>query len=136
VLERVRRFLHHPIATLRQTDEGTVMVGDSQEEAGFDDSVGMAILATLADRAVRTFPTLRDVRINRTWAALRVMSPDGFPVYDQSRTHPGAFLVTCHSGVTLAAAHALELAPQIVSGELERRLQPFSAERLNVQKAS
>jgi len=112
------------------------MVGDSQEEAGFDDSVGMAILATLADRAVRTFPTLRDVRINRTWAALRVMSPDGFPVYDQSRTHPGAFLVTCHSGVTLAAAHALELAPQIVSGELERRLQPFSAERLNVQKAS
>ena len=79
VLERVRRFLHHPIATLRQTDEGTVLVGDSQEEAGFDDSVGMAILATLADRAVRTFPTLRDVRINRTWAALRVMSPDGFP---------------------------------------------------------
>ena len=71
VLERVRRFLHHPIATLRQTDEGTVLVGDSQEEAGFSDSVGMAILATLADRAVRTFPTLRDVRINRTWAALR-----------------------------------------------------------------
>ena len=136
VLERVRRFLHHPIATLRQTDEGTVLVGDSQEEAGFNDSVGMAILATLADRAVRTFPTLRDVRINRTWAALRVMSPDGFPIYDQSRAHPGAFLATCHSGVTLAAAHALELAPQIVAGELELRLQPFSAERLNVQKAA
>jgi glycine/D-amino acid oxidase-like deaminating enzyme len=76
----------------------------------------MAILATLADRAVRTFPTLRDVRINRTWAALRVMSPDGFPIYDQSRAHPGAFLATCHSGVTLAAAHALELAPQILLG--------------------
>ena len=136
VLERVRRFLHHPIATLRQTDEGTVLVGDSQEEAGFNDSVGMAILATLADRAVRTFPTLRDVRINRTWAALRVMSPDGFPIYDQSRAHPGAFLATCHSGVTLAAVHAIELAPQIVAGELERRLQPFSAERLNVQKAA
>jgi len=136
VLERVRRFLHHPIATLRQTDEGTVLVGDSQEEAGFNDSVGMAILATLADRAVRTFPTLRDVRINRTWAALRVMSPDGFPIYDQSRAHPGAFLATCHSGVTLAAVHALELAPQIVAGELEPRLQPFSAERLNVQKAA
>ncbi|HEY1436765.1 MAG TPA: FAD-dependent oxidoreductase [Casimicrobiaceae bacterium] len=136
VLERVRRFLHHPIATLRQTDEGTVLVGDSQEEAGFNDSVGMAILATLADRAVRTFPTLRDVRINRTWAALRVMSPDGFPIYDQSRAHPGAFLATCHSGVTLAAAHALELAPQIVAGDLDPRLQPFSAERLNVQKAA
>lgn len=136
VLERVRRFLHHPIATLRQTDEGTVLVGDSQEEAGFSEEVGMAILATLADRAIRTFPALRDVRINRTWAALRVMSPDGFPIYEQSRTQPGAFLVTCHSGVTLAAVHALELAPLIAAGELGSRLQPFSAERLHVQEAA
>jgi glycine/D-amino acid oxidase-like deaminating enzyme len=136
VLERVRRFLRHPIATLRQTDEGTVLIGDSQEEAGFDDTVGMAILATLADRAVRTFPALRDVRINRTWAALRVMSPDGFPIYDQSRAQPRAFLATCHSGVTLAAVHALELAPLIAGGELGSRLQPFSAERLHVQQAA
>ena len=131
VLERVRRFLEHPIATLRQTDEGTVLVGDSQEEAGFDDTVGLAVLATLADRAVRTFPSLAGVRINRTWAALRVMSPDGFPIYEQSRTMPGAFLVTCHSGVTLAAAHALELAPMLAAGELEARVAPFfSTERL------
>lgn len=136
VLERVRRFLHHPIATLRQTDEGTVLIGDSQEEAGYDDTVGLAVLATLADRALRTFPALRDVRINRTWAALRVMSPDGFPVYEQSRAVPGAFLATCHSGVTLAAAHALELAPLIAAGDLGPRLQPFTAERLHVQKAA
>jgi hydrogen cyanide synthase HcnC len=136
VLERLRRFLHHPLATLRQTDEGTVLIGDSQEEAGFDDTVGMAILATLAERAVRIFPALRDARITRTWAALRVMSPDGFPIYDQSRAQPGAFLATCHSGVTLAAAHALELVPQIAAGELDSRLQPFSAERLHVQKAA
>jgi glycine/D-amino acid oxidase-like deaminating enzyme len=131
VLERVQRFLRHPISTLRQTDEGTVLIGDSQEEAGFDDTVGLAILATLADRAVRTFPSLAGVRINRTWAALRVMSPDGFPIYEQSRTAPGAFLVTCHSGVTLAAAHALELAPMLAAGALEARAAPFSTERLH-----
>jgi glycine/D-amino acid oxidase-like deaminating enzyme len=130
VLERVKRFLQHPISTLRQTDEGPVLIGDSQEEAGFDDTVGLAVLATLADRAVRTFPSLGEVRINRTWAALRVMSPDGFPIYEQSRTAPGAFLVTCHSGVTLAAAHALELAPMLAAGELEARVAPFSTERL------
>ena len=39
--------------------------------------------------------------------ALRVMSPDGLPIYEQSPTAPGAFLITCHSGVTLAAVHAL-----------------------------
>ena len=53
----------------------------------------------------------RDARVVRAWAALRVMSPDGFPIYAQSRAHPGAFVATCHSGVTLAAAHAHVLAP-------------------------
>lgn len=136
VLERMRRFLEYPISTLRQTDEGTVLIGDSQEEAGFDDSTGLSILATLADRATRTFPALRNVRITRTWAALRVMSPDGFPIYAQSPSHPGAFVATCHSGVTLAAAHALELAPAIAAGDLGARLQPFSPERFDVSKAA
>lgn len=136
VLERVRPFLAHPMSTLRQTDEGTVLIGDSQEEAGFDDAVGTAVLATLADRAVRVFPALRDVRVNRTWAALRVMSPDGFPIYEQSASQRGAFVATCHSGVTLAAAHALELAPRVAAGDLGPELRPFSSERLHVQEAA
>jgi hydrogen cyanide synthase HcnC len=136
VLERVRRFLHYPMATVRQTDEGTVLIGDSQEEAGFNDTAVTAITATQAERATRIFPGLRDVRVNRTWAALRVMSPDGFPIYEQSPTQPGAFVVTCHSGVTLASAHVFDLAPRIAAGELGPKMKPFSAERLNVQKAA
>jgi glycine/D-amino acid oxidase-like deaminating enzyme len=135
-LERVRRFMHCPMGTLRQTDEGTVLIGDSQEEAGFDTTTGSAVLATLADRARRIYPMLADVRVVRTWAALRVMSPDGFPVYEQSRVAPGAFVATCHSGVTLAAAHALELAPRIAAGDLGAPLAPFTSERFHVSKAA
>ncbi|MFP3336389.1 FAD-dependent oxidoreductase, partial [Pseudomonas sp. SIMBA_064] len=72
----------------------------------------------LADRALRTLPALREVRVVRSWAALRGMSQDGFPIYQQSETCPGAFVATCHSGVTLAAAHALKLAPMIAAGKL------------------
>jgi len=136
VLERVRRFLDYPLSTLRQTDEGTVLIGDSQEEVGFDDSLDTAVLATLASRAAQAFPFLREARVNRTWAALRVMSPDGFPIYEQSASAPGAFVATCHSGVTLAAAHALELAPRIVAGDLGSELASFSSERLHVPKAA
>lgn len=130
VLERVRPFLAYPMATIRQTDEGTVLIGDSQEEGGFDESLKISISAVQAERALRIFPGLRDVRVNRTWTALRVMSPDGFPIYEQSASQPGAFLVTCHSGVTLAGAHALDLAPRIAAGNLGADMQPFSAERL------
>ncbi len=136
VLERVRPFLAYPLSTLRQTDEGTVLIGNSHEDAGFDDSAGTAVCATLAERALRIFPGLRDVRVTRTWAALRVLSPDGFPIYDRSASQPGAFIVTCHSGVTLAAAHALELAPRIAAGDLGADLRPFSARRLSVSKAA
>ncbi|HUH95174.1 MAG TPA: FAD-binding oxidoreductase [Casimicrobiaceae bacterium] len=135
-LERVRRFLAYPMSTVRQTDEGTVLIGDSQDEAGFDVTVDTAIAATEAARAVRIFPALAHARVTRMWAALRVMTPDAFPIYEQSASQPGAFVATCHSGVTLAAAHAFELAPRIAAGELGPDLHPFSAERFHVRKAA
>jgi glycine/D-amino acid oxidase-like deaminating enzyme len=132
-LERVPPFLPVPLETIRQTDEGTVLLGDSQQERGFDESVDPAVLKAIAARAVRVFPFLRDVRVVRAWAALRVMSPDGFPIYAQSRAHPGAFLATCHSGVTLAAAHALDLAVAIRTGALGAEYHPFAMERFDVR---
>ncbi|KAI3591205.1 Opine oxidase subunit B2 [Cupriavidus sp. U2] len=134
VLERTRRLLDTPLVTLRQNDEGSWLVGDSQEDAGYADHVTtLPVLATLADRAVRTLPALRDVRAVRAWSALRVRAKDGFPVYEQSATHPGAFIVTCHSGVTLAATHAMHLAPMIAAGALAPELDTFSTRRFHVQ---
>jgi glycine/D-amino acid oxidase-like deaminating enzyme len=130
VTERVKPFLLHPIVTLRQTDEGSVMIGDSREEDVNPAAMTLDVNALIAQRAVRMFPMLSNVNIVRTWRAIRVMPADGFPIYDQSRTHPGAFLVTCHSGVTLAAAHALHLAPMIAAGSLDEvRVGAFSAKR-------
>ncbi|MFI5024390.1 MAG: NAD(P)/FAD-dependent oxidoreductase [Alphaproteobacteria bacterium] len=136
VTEKVRRFLDYPIATVRQTDEGGVLIGDSVEEAGFDDSVGLGVLSTMATRAVRMFPRLAALNVVRTWAALRVMTKDGFPIYDRSESCPGAFVATCHSGVTLAAGHALFLAPMLVAGALAPELAVFSARRFDVSQAA
>jgi hydrogen cyanide synthase HcnC len=137
VTEKTAPFLHYPVSTVRQTDEGGVMLGDSQEEAGFDPTVGQAVISVLADRAQRMFPKLGALNIVRTWAALRVMTQDGFPIYDQSTQCRGAFVATCHSGVTLAAAHALELAPLIAAGDLPaEKFQTFSSRRFHVQKAA
>jgi glycine/D-amino acid oxidase-like deaminating enzyme len=136
VTEKTAPFLHYPVQTVRQTDEGGVMLGDSQEEAGADPTVTTPVIAVLADRAVRMFPQIANLNIVRTWAALRVMTKDGFPVYDQSSSCPGAFSAACHSGVTLAAAHALVLAPRIAAGQLPEDFQAFSARRFDVQAAA
>jgi hydrogen cyanide synthase HcnC len=137
VTEKAAPFLSYPVSTVRQTDEGGVMVGDSQEEAGFAAEVGQPILSVMAERAVRMFPLLGSLNVVRTWAALRVMTQDGFPIYDASETCPGAFIATCHSGVTLAANHALTLAPLIATGTLPKdEFGVFSARRFDVPAAA
>lgn len=136
VTEKAAPFLTHPIVTLRQTDEGGIMIGDLLEEVGADTHTGLGVLATMAERAVRMFPLLGRLNVVRTWAALRVMTPDGFPIYDQSVAAPGAFLCTCHSGVTLAAVHADELAAMIAGNGLPDTLAPFSGRRFDVPAAA
>jgi glycine/D-amino acid oxidase-like deaminating enzyme len=133
VTEKVAPFMNYVVHTIRQTDEGSVMISDSVEEAGFDVSVGSGILAAMADRAVRMFPHLAKLNVVRCWAALRVMPQDGYPIYDQSKACPGAFIATCHSGVTLAAAHAVLLPPCIDMGNLPNEsLAAFSTRRFDV----
>jgi glycine/D-amino acid oxidase-like deaminating enzyme len=130
VTERLQPFLKHPVVTVRQTDEGTVMIGDSKEEGITPEGTNMGIAAVEADRAMRMFPVLENVNVVRTWTGVRVMTQDGFPIYDQSETHPGAFVACCHSGVTLAANHALTIAPMIAKGALDPELVgAFSATR-------
>jgi glycine/D-amino acid oxidase-like deaminating enzyme len=135
-LERMPRFLAFPLGTIRQTDEGTVLIGDSQQDCGFDETLGMDVLATIAARAVRVFPALATVRVIRAWAALRVMSADGFPIYEQSAAHPGAFIAACHSGVTLAAVHTYAFAPAVAAGTLPESFRPFAGSRFDVPQAA
>ncbi|MCJ2115194.1 FAD-binding oxidoreductase [Methylobacterium sp. J-001] len=137
VTERTREVLALPTHVVRQTDEGSLLLGDSKEDMGFDTlSQTPAIMRAIAQRAVQTFPWIAELNIVRAWAALRVMSPDGKPIYDESERCPGAFLANCHSGVTLAGAHAHLLAPMIAAGALAPEMSPFSARRFDVQKAA
>lgn len=129
VTERLQPFLKHPTAHVRQTGEGVVQIGDSKEDVGMDDGTTIEQLSRIAERATRFFPLLAGVNIVRTWGALRVMSPDGLPIYQASTQHPGAFVVTCHSGVTLAAQHAGPLVDWIRGGAMPDDTTGFNAER-------
>lgn len=136
VTERAQPFLKYPVVTLRQTDEGTVMIGDSKEEGTNPDAMTLDVNSVMADRAIRFFPRLAGLNVVRTWSGIRVMTADGFPIYDQSESCPGAFVTCCHSGVTLAANHALTIAPMIAAGRLDPQVvAPFSARRFHLPPA-
>lgn len=136
VTERLAPLLPIPASGLRQTAEGTVMIGVTQEEVGFDLGTTTEGAVRMVKRALRTLPVLAQARLVRQWACLRVMTPDGNPVYAQSLTHPGASIVTCHSGVTLASYHAGALASTLLQDSFTSALDIFHHDRFNVQQAA
>ena len=135
VTEKTTPLLTLPTHVIRQMDEGTVIIGDSQEDVGFDEGTELGVLGNIAERALASIPALAKLRVVRAWGALRVMSPDGFPLYQQSARHRGAFAFSVHSGVTLAPIHAYQLADAVALGALPEALMPFNEDRLALQAA-
>ncbi|MFD2740927.1 NAD(P)/FAD-dependent oxidoreductase [Sulfitobacter aestuarii] len=136
ITEKLGNRLPFLSSTIRQVDEGGVQIGGTKANAGLDDRETLPIMSKLAHHAVTVFPALADVRVVRAWGALRVMSPDGYPVYAKSSLYPGAFLVTCHSGVTLAPLHASVLADWIMNTSPTPDLEAFDECRFALSHAA
>ncbi len=136
ITEKLVERLPFLSSTIRQVDEGGVQIGGTKADAGMDDSETLDVMTRLARHAVTVFPALADVRVVRAWGALRVLSPDGYPVYARSTRHPGACLVTCHSGVTLAPLHASVLADWIEGTSAAPDLEAFDETRFTLPDAA
>ena len=131
VTEKISPILNRPSVTIRQVDEGAIQIGDSQEQAGFNDNETQAQMSRIARNAIKVMPKLAQLRLVRAWGSLRVMSPDGLPIYHQSHTMPGAFLITCHSGITLAATHSTNLSLWLTGHKNAPELSGFSEDRFH-----
>lgn len=129
VTERIAPRFNVTSNVMRQTPEGSLLIGATHENVGEDDRVDRAGLRNVAHFGVSAFPFVRKLRVMRSWGALRVMTPDGYPIYEQVPGHRGAFVITVHSGITLAAAHARRLAPAIAAGSLPDELAAFASAR-------
>ena len=112
------------------------MLGTTHDDAGLDTSTTAEAAIALSKRAIQRIPALANVTLVRHWAGLRIMTPDSYPIYTESETHPGAFAALCHSGVTLASSHASLVAESIADGRLPHSLEAFHQRRFDVSKAA
>lgn len=132
ITERMPKLMNRPNVEVRQVNEGGIQIGASKSEVGLNDREDLVTVAQLARHAVDMFPKLARAKLVRSWAALRIKSPDGLPIYQESPDHPGAYLVTCHSGITLAAAHSDSLTAWLTGAQDAPDLSAFSEERFSV----
>ncbi|MFK7997868.1 MAG: NAD(P)/FAD-dependent oxidoreductase [Granulosicoccus sp.] len=132
ITEKLPFFLRYPSGTLRQVNEGGIQIGATKAEVGLNDNEDIPTIARLAKHATDVFPHLGKAQLVRSWAALRIMSPDGLPIYQRSPEFPHATFVTCHSGITLSAIHARLIPEWILLHNTAPDVSLFSESRFNV----
>ncbi len=111
--------------------DGSLVVGATQEHTGFDCRVTAAGVAQLLSAALRVVPALADCRFREAWAGLRPATPDRLPLIGRVPGVDGLVLATGHfrNGILLAPVTA-ELVCDLVLGKgLPEEAAPFSPAR-------
>jgi glycine oxidase len=112
--------------------DGSMFIGATQEEAGFDKKTAVSAVSELFARAVQLLPVLAKAEFVNTWAGLRPGTRDGLPFMGISSQAPGLIMASGHyrNGILLAPATG-RLIKQLVLGEQpDIDLAPFSPDRL------
>jgi len=126
--------LYGPHGYLVPKRDGTVYVGATVEEAGFDCRVTAAGIAQLLELATRLAPALADATFVRAWAGLRPGSPDQRPILGPVPGLEGVSLAVGHfrNGILLAPITGELLAQHVLGQPTALPLDPFSLARFAV----
>jgi glycine/D-amino acid oxidase-like deaminating enzyme len=101
------------------TRGGTILIGASRERVGFDTTLSVKVVETLARQAVAIFPFLARVNLLRVYRGFRPYCPDHLPVIGPDRRVPGVIHACGHEGAGIGlAAGTASLVTDYVTGAL------------------
>ena len=114
----VRPLLLHGKHYLVPRGDGRVLVGSTEEDAGFDARPTAGAIADLLDFAETLLPSLAQATVERCWAGLRPGSPDGKPYLGAVPGVDNLFVAAGHfrSGIQLSPGTALVM-KELIFGE-------------------
>lgn len=112
-------------------DDGTLLVGATMEDVGFDEHTTASGVKGLIDAACRVIPSASAAHVAATRAGLRPATPDGLPLIGWSSVAPGVMYATGHfrNGVLLAPLTASLVADAMLDGRIDPALATTSPAR-------
>lgn len=127
VCQKVLNLKLIPSLDIRQSQDGTILLGHSNEDRGYDLSIEEDVVQRIINNAVRILPMLKNMNLIRSWSSLRIIPKDGKAIYDtiDNTLH----IVSTHSAITFAPVHVNEVSKSILSGKMPDNLQDFSLNR-------
>ncbi len=136
----LRHIIFGEAAYLAPKQDGTVVVGATREEVGFDKHLTAGGVSWLLSTAYRLIPSLEQSAIEQMWVGLRPKTPDNLPILGQAPGWENVTLATGHGsvGIMLSAITGQTIAELLVSGTAPDLIRPFALERpadLNAEDA-
>jgi len=115
------------------TEHGNFLIGSSREFVGFDTRCNHHVLELMARRALRFFPTIRDIHVIRSYAGLRPYTPDHLPIVSRVPTVPGLYVAAGHEGdgIGLAPITGKVISEMILGKPTSIATEPLQLDRFN-----
>lgn len=131
----LRRIVEHGKNYLVPRDDGRILVGATEEDAGFDTRTTSAGVCDLLAEAIALCPALADTELERAWAGLRPGSMDTRPYLGRAPGFKNLFVATGHkrAGLQLSPATAEVMADLILGRPPRIDLTAFRINREPVQ---
>jgi glycine oxidase len=106
---------------------GTVVVGATKAEVGFDTSVSEGGVLHLLEVATQLLPALASCSIDRMWAGLRPKIPDSRPILGPLPSWKNVIIASGHGGfgVLLSAITGETIAELVTIGQAPEAIRPF-----------
>lgn len=124
--ERVadERTTEHGVAlVLEPTESQNFLIGSSRQFVGYDGSVDIQVVETIAKRTMRFFPKLDDVNIIRSYTGFRPYTADHLPIVSAVDEVPGFYIAAGHEGDGIALATGTgKMMEEIVNEKSEKTL--------------
>ena len=121
-------------SVVESTASGTVLIGSSRQQVGFDAGLRVDALAEIAGKAIGLFPFLADAAVMRCYGGFRPFMPDHLPVIGEDPRMPGLWHAAGHEGagigLSLATAELLRDLMQSTPTQIDAT--PFSAARASL----
>src|SRR5699024_1565768 len=118
------RTTEHGVAlVLEPTESQNFLVGSSRQFVGYDSSIDIQVVETIAKRALRFFPKLDDIKIIRSYTGFRTFTEDDLPIVSAVEEIPGFYIAAGHEGDGISLATGTgKLMEEIVNERTETSL--------------
>ncbi len=129
--QQLRRILWSERCYIVPWQNGTVLVGATEEDAGFDERTTLAGIQDLIDAACELVPHAWTASLLAAKVGLRPATPDHIPIIGWSRAIPNLMYATGHyrNGILLAPLTAELVANAVLDGRADPMLELTSPQR-------